>query len=71
MVCVEQIKDMVEKDLDDFYRDRDRFKNMKMLVDFQASEYDHDAPKIDVGTPKYKKKLKSSKFVKGNKGSLF
>jgi len=71
MVHIEDITDMVDKDLDDFYRDRDRFKGMRMLVDFNASEYEHDAPKLDLGKPKFKKKLKASKFIKGNKGSLF
>jgi len=71
MVYIEDITDMVEKDLDDFYSDRDRFKGMRMLVDFNASEYEHDVPKLDLGKPKFKKKLKASKFIKGNKGSLF
>ena len=71
MVHIDEITAMVDKDLDDFYRDRDRFKGMKMLVDFETSEYDHDAPRLDLGKPKFKKKLKVSKFIKGNKGSLF
>lgn len=73
MVRLEDITNMVEGDLDDFYKDRDRFKGFRMLVDFSASTYDHDAPKIEVGKPKLKKKLKVSKFIKpSNKGkSLF
>lgn len=64
---------MVDSDLDDFYKDRDRFKGFRMLVDFSASQYDHSAPEIEVGKPKLKKKLKASKFIKpNNKGkSLF
>lgn len=57
---------MVDKDLDDFYRDRDRFKGMKMLVDFGTAEYEHETPKIRIDKPKFKKKLRTSKFIKKN-----
>jgi hypothetical protein len=66
MVRIEEITKMVDQDLDDFYRDRDRFKGMKMFVDFSATDYEHKAPKIDIEKPKFKKKLKASKFVKKN-----
>jgi hypothetical protein len=69
MVRIEEITKMVDKDLDDFYRDRDRFKGMKAIIGFSSAEYDHKAPKIDIEEPKFKKKLKVSKFIKKkNKG---
>ena len=66
MVRIEEITKMVDKDLDDFYRDRDRFKGMKMLINFDAANYDHDAPKLEIENPKFKKKLRASKFIKKN-----
>mgnify|MGYP001147856298 CR=1 FL=1 len=66
MVRIEEITEMVDKDLDDFYEDRDRFKGMKVLLDFNSAEYDHSAPNIEIERPKFKKKLKASKFVRGN-----
>lgn len=68
MVRLEDITAMVDKDLDDFYNDRDRFKGLKLMIGFNASEYPHEAPKIEIKEPKYKKKLKISKFIKGDKG---
>lgn len=69
MVHLEDITTTVEKDLDDFYRDRDRFKGLKMLVDFKVNDYNLEAPNIEVGDAKFKKKLKISTFTKGKKGS--
>jgi len=74
MVRLEDITEMVDNDLDDFYKDRDRFKGLKMLLGFGASEYSHEESNIQINNPKYKKKLKASKFIKkgGNKDkSLF
>lgn len=67
MVRIEDITEMVDKDLDDFYKDRDRFKNLKLMLGFKASEYPHEAPEIKIETPKYKKKQVISKFIKGKK----
>jgi hypothetical protein len=69
MVHLEDITATVEKDLDDFYKDRDRFKGLKLLVGFEANDYNLEAPELEVGKAKFKKKLKTSTFVKGKKGS--
>lgn len=66
MVRIEDITEMVDQDLDDFYNDRDRFKRLKMFVDFTPSEYEHKAPEIQIDQAKFKKKLRASTFVKGN-----
>jgi len=34
MVRIEDINDIVEDNLEDFYRDKSRFKNLKLLIDF-------------------------------------
>lgn len=69
MVCIEEINKMVEKDLDDFYNDRDRFKGVKLLLDFKSSDYNIQNPEIKMNSPKFKKKLVVSKFIKINKNS--
>ena len=66
MVRLEKITIEVEHNLDDFYRDRDRFKGMKLLIDFDASHYDHSIPSFNPGKPVHKKKLKASKFIRSN-----
>lgn len=67
MVRIEEITQMVERDLDDFYRDRDRFKGLKLLIDFNSDEYQHSAPGLQFTEPKFKKRLKAAHFIK-NKG---
>jgi len=73
MVCINKITRMVEDDLDGFYKDRERFKGMKMFIDFDASNYKVDQPESEKIKPKFKKKQKASKFVKprGDRKSLF
>jgi len=67
MVRIDEITLMVEKDLDDFYRDRDRFKGLKLLIDFDSEEYQPNTPGLQFTEPKFKKRLKTSHFIK-NKG---
>jgi len=66
MVRLEEITRMVEKDLDDFYQDRDRFKGLKLFIDFSQDDYEHKAPEMKMNAPKFKKKLKASTFFKKN-----
>jgi len=64
----------MDDELDEFYNDRERDKNFKLLIDFDQSdiEYDSKALNIEEFKPKLKKKLKASKFIpKSNKKSLF
>lgn len=55
----------MDEELEDFYRDRDRFKKLKHLIDFDF-EKDYETKAFDVPAPKYKKKLTASKFIKPN-----
>lgn len=73
MVRIEDLTVMVEKDLDDFYNDRDRFKGLKMLVDFDSIDLEANAPEMKMGKPKFKKREIISKHIKPNpnKKSLF
>ena len=56
----------MDEELDKFYKDRDRFKNLKKLVDFESETEEFGGKKIVMPKPKYKKKLKTSIFVKSN-----
>jgi hypothetical protein len=64
---------MVDDNLEDFYKDKDRFKNLKMLIDFKQIELNAESPDFDPGQPKYKKKQKFSTYIKPKKDgkSLF
>jgi hypothetical protein len=63
----------VEDQLDDFYRDGARFKNMKLLIDFNQINVKVETPSFDPGKPKFKKKQTISTYIKpkGNDKSLF
>lgn len=71
MVHIEEL--MVDKELDDFYRDRDRFKGHKLLIDFKPIDVSFNPQSFEPGRPKMKKKQRTSTYIKpsGNKGSLF
>jgi len=63
----------VEDQLDDFYRDGARFKQMKLLIDFNQINIKVETPSFDPGKPKFKKKQTISTYIKpkGNDKSLF
>tara|TARA_Y100000766_G_C18669430_1_gene489247 strand:- start:536 stop:742 length:207 start_codon:yes stop_codon:yes gene_type:complete len=56
----------MDEELDKFFKDRNRFKNLKKLVDFNFEVEDFEGKDINVSKPKYKKKLKTSVFIKNN-----
>ena len=61
----------MDEELDKFYRDKNRFKNLKKMIDFEFTQEDFEGKSIKISQPKFKKKLITSKFVKTNKKSLF
>lgn len=61
----------MDEELDKFYRDKNRFKNLKKMIDFEFTQEDFKGKGIKISQPKFKKKLITSKFVKTNKKSLF
>ena len=67
-----RIKEMDDK-LEDFFKDSDRFKKMKMLIDFEMPEFKTKDPEMKFSKPKLKKPHRASKYVKpdANKKSLF
>jgi hypothetical protein len=71
MVCIEDLQ--MEQHLDDFYRDGARFKNMKLLIDFNQVNLKVETPSFDPGKPKFKKKQTINIHIKpkGNDKSLF
>tara|TARA_B100001287_G_scaffold251207_1_gene232255 strand:+ start:1969 stop:2175 length:207 start_codon:yes stop_codon:yes gene_type:complete len=56
----------MEEELDKFYKDKARFKNLKKLIDFNLDAEEFEGKKIKMEKPKYKKKLKTSVFIKNN-----
>lgn len=69
MVRIEEMEDNIE----DFFKDSDRFKKMRMLIDFEMPEFKNDNPDMKFSKPKLKKGQKAAKFVRSNpnKKSLF
>lgn len=56
----------MEEELEGFYKDRDRFKRIKHLVDFEFKDKDYKGKSFIMSKPKHKKKLKAAKFIKPN-----
>ncbi len=69
MVRIEEMEDNIE----DFFNDSDRFKKMRMLIDFEMPEFKAENPNMEFSKPKLKKGQKAAKFIKPdrNKKSLF
>jgi len=63
---------MVNDELNQFEEDGKRHKNLKMIIDFNATDLSHNEKEIKI-TPKYKKKFKSQVYIKKNtnNNSLF
>jgi len=73
MVRLIDINNMVEDSFDEFQKDSDRFKGMKLMIDFQSLDLSVNAPEIAFPKPKFKKRHITSTFIKPNpnKKSLF
>lgn len=69
MVRIEEMEDNIE----DFFKDSDRFKKMRMLIDFEMPDFKTDNPDMEFSKPKLKKGQRAAKFIKPdrNKPSLF
>jgi hypothetical protein len=64
---------MVAQEFEDFENEKNKRKNIKMMLDFSSSTYSHNTKEFKMTKPRLKAKLKSSVFIKdNNKGnSLF
>jgi len=64
---------MIEQEFDDFEAEKNKKKNIKMMLDFNSSKYSHNTKEFKMTGLKLKPRLKSSVFTKdNNKGnSLF
>tara|TARA_B110000259_G_scaffold54989_1_gene64768 strand:- start:1582 stop:1803 length:222 start_codon:yes stop_codon:yes gene_type:complete len=73
MVRIEDISNMVEDNFDEFQKDSDRFKGMKLLIDFKPLDLSVNSPDMEFQKPKFKKRHITSTFIKPNpnKKSLF
>ena len=64
MVLIEDINNKVDDNLDDFYRDKERFRNLKLLIDFKPIEIEAKDRSFNPGKPKFKKKQRTSVYIK-------
>lgn len=64
---------MIEDEFEDFEDDKNKRKNMRMIIDFSSSNILHNGKEFTITPPKLKDKYKSSVYIKNNnKGnSLF
>ena len=64
---------MVAQEFEDFENEKNKRKNIKMMLDFSTSTYSHTEKEFKMTKPRLKARLKSSVFTKdNNKGnSLF
>ena len=64
---------MIDQEFEDFENEKNKRKNIKMLLDFSTSTYSHTGKEFKMTKPKLKARLKSSVYIKeNNKGnSLF
>lgn len=72
MIKIELLNRMIEDGFDEFEKDQERHKNLKAFVKFGASQYQYDEKSILMSEPKFKKKMKTSVYIKSNnKNQLF
>lgn len=64
---------MIEEQFEDFENERNKRKNLKMIIDFSSANISHEGKEFIVTKPKLKAKFKSSVYIKDNKkgNSLF
>jgi hypothetical protein len=62
------INDMIDQEFEDFENDRKSRKNIKLLLSFNKNSALHyDEKNIIMATPKFKKKLSTSIYIKQTK----
>ncbi len=62
--------EMIDNEFEDFEKQRDQFKGLKTLVDFDTSKYEYEGTKISTEIkPKFKQKVKTSIYIKPDKNS--
>lgn len=61
-----------DNELDGFWDDYDNDnKNYRLFIEFPEINYEYTPKEMSIPTPKYKKKLKSSVFIKPKGNELF
>lgn len=64
---------MIDEQFEDFENERNKRKNLKMIIDFTSTSISHEGKEFIMTKPKLKAKFKSSVYIKDNKkgNSLF
>lgn len=61
----------MNEELKNFYKDKNRFKYLKKIIDFNFEDKEFKSKSIRINSPKFKKKLTTSKFIKSKRKGLF
>jgi len=61
----------MDEELKNFYKDKNRFKYLKKIIDFNFEDKEFKSKGIKINPPKFKKKLTTSKFIKSKRKGLF
>jgi hypothetical protein len=64
---------MIEQEFEDFENEKNKRKNLKLIVDFASTKVVHEGKEFTMTKPKLKPKLITSVYIKDNKkgNSLF
>lgn len=55
---------MIDQGLEDFENDKRNEKNLRMLLNFKSSSLEYNEKQFKVTSPKLKKKLSTSRYIK-------
>jgi len=72
-MILEKALEMFNNEIDDFEKEQEKIRGLKMLVDFDSA-VDYDSKEMDFEIkPKFKKKLEAAIYIKADKNtkSLF
>jgi hypothetical protein len=60
------INEMIDQEFEEFEQDRNKRKNIKGFLNFAMSELSYNEQSFNISELKFKKKLTTSVYVKGN-----
>jgi hypothetical protein len=60
------INEMIDQEFEEFEQDRNKRKNIKGFLNFAMSELNYNEQSFNISELKFKKKLTTSVYVKGN-----
>lgn len=73
-MILEKALEMFNNEIDDFEKEQNKVRGLKLLVDFDSKDIEYDSKSMDLEIkPKFKKKLEAAIYIKADKNtkSLF